>query len=183
MQRSYCNKGNTHLDLSEYLIEKEDEDDFLHHIRLALDNFNLSLEQAESLIVNIDKMSCKQGDRPQLLANFKKLCNEALYNVGNTYFVWGKFDNKYFDNSLEFLKKAASYAKDLSNPILEGKCYSSIGLIFFNKKEYDQAEAYFKKDVKICEENRDYHGLILTLKNMARVYHARRDYQTSKEYF
>lgn len=82
-----------------------------------------------------------------MLANFKRLCNEALYNVGNAYFVWGKYETKYFEKSLEYLKKAASYAKNLNNPILEGKCYSTIGLMFFNNKEYDQAEAYFRKDI------------------------------------
>ena len=186
IQRGYCNQGNVYLDLSEKLLDQDKEEQFSRNITMALENFTKSLKICETIIQDVKQpsnTSVSAEDKDQIIVNCKRLFNEAQFNIGNCYFVWGKFDSKYFKNALDSLKKAATYAKSLKNPILEGKAYSTIGLIHFNQKEYDQAEVYFKKDASICESNRDYQGLALTLRNIARLYHARRQYQLSVEHF
>ena len=185
-QRGYCNLGNVYLDVSEKLLDKDRDEEFLWNIKTSLENFKKSLKICETLTQSLKSAnyaSTPEEEKRKIALNCQRLFNEAQYNIGNCFFVWGKYDSKYFKDALDALKKAGTYAKTLQNPILEGKAYSTMGLINFNQKDYSQAEIYFKKDTSICEENKDYQGLMLTLRNLARLHHARKQYQISIEHF
>lgn len=119
----------------------------------------------------------KEEAKRMILKNYQKLEVDALYNLGSCFFVKGKFDNDYYKNSIEWLKKAIEYSIKIGYPILEGKCYNMIGLIHLQNKEYNKAEDFLKKDEEITEREKDVFGQVQTLKSLALVYNGKKDYE------
>ena len=190
-QRACCNLGNLFLDRGERYLEEDKDDRFLECIEQATKYLRDSEHYAERLLSQVQSDSTHtQGqqtsakdpfEKAQLIRNYQRLLNEAVFNIGNAYFVRGKYEDKYFAQATEYLRKTASMAKQSKSPILEGKAYSTMGLIFMQRKQYEQSKDYFEKDAQICEAQKDFPGLSLTLRNLAKVCQLTRDYSRTRD--
>ena len=61
--------------------------------------------------------------------------------------------------------------------------YNSLGIIFYNKGDYDKALNYYSRSLKIREEIRDKKGLAATLNNFGIVYQDQGDNAKAIEYY
>jgi len=60
---------------------------------------------------------------------------------------------------------------------------NSLGIIFYNKGDYDKALNYYSRSLKIREEIRDKKGIAATLNNFGIVYQDQGDYAKAIEYY
>ena len=184
IQRGFCNLGSTYLDKSE-LFELDKEEKFILNINLALENFNKSFELAEELINDqkrdVDKDK-KNGEieKVKILNNLEKLKNQAQLNIGSTYFVKGKQENKYLEDAIKYFKHCEEHSKAINDQLILDKVYHGLGLVYMNKKDYAKSEEYLRKNEEICTRNNDYLSAITTLKSLARLYQLKRDYKASQ---
>lgn len=95
---------------------------------------------------------------------------DAFFNIGNLYYVRGIFDDTFYKNAREIFLLTIKNAQKIDYSIVEGKCYNSMGLICQSMEQYGNAISYFKKDMAICEEEKDFNGLILTMINLIKIY-------------
>ncbi len=61
--------------------------------------------------------------------------------------------------------------------------FNSLGIIFYNKSNFDKAINYYGRSLKIREEIRDKKGIAATLNNFGIVYQDRGDYAKAIEYY
>jgi len=79
--------------------------------------------------------------------------NKILLNLASSYAALNEFDSAQF-----FLNKCL-FAKNQSNSSLKADQIFSLANVYFNKKEFDTAEVYFKRAIKIYKLNDDNIGL------------------------
>ena len=175
IQRGYCNIGNAYLDFCEELLEKGNfPRKFERNIKKALDSFSESLSTCEKLL-----KTCQKSDKP----HFERQKADALFNLGNAFLIKGRYDNDFYIKALDFFSQSRDFARSISYALIEGKSYSSIGLIYLNKKNYDQALQNLLKDEQICQKEKDYNGLRASCENLALVYQGKKDYEEAEKSF
>lgn len=104
------------------------------------------------------------------------------------YISYPKLDQelnlKIVDLANENLKKeslSSSEKKVFKKALSLG--YNSLGIIFYNKGDYDKAINYYSRSLKIREEIGDKKGIAATLNNFGIVYQDQGDYAKAIEYY
>jgi tetratricopeptide (TPR) repeat protein len=103
------------------------------------------------------------------LATFSKTKNlrseaKVYNNMGNLF-----LDNDY-DQSLDYLQKSLTIAKQISDVALTGTCYLNIGNVYYRKKSFSQAMSYYDKSEPILLALKDTLNLIKCLQNRGVIY-------------
>jgi signal transduction histidine kinase/Flp pilus assembly protein TadD len=100
-----------------------------------VENFNSS-EQSYSSAINMLNLSLKNNDR---LAEIK-----ALTNLANIFFLKNSLDSAFSTN-----QKALLLAKHLNNSKMIVVILNQIGLVYWKKGNYKNAEQHYKKSIEI----------------------------------
>jgi len=175
IQRGYCNLGNAYLDFCEELLEKGNfPRKFERNIQKGLDSFSESLSTCEKLL-----KACQKSDKP----HFERQKADALFNIGNGFLIKGRYDNDFYIKALDFFSQSRDFARSISYALIEGKSYSSIGLIYLNKRKYDQALQNLLKDEQICQKEKEFNGLRASYENLALVFQGKKDYEEAEKSF
>ena len=192
-QRACCNLGNALLDESETYLENKHDEKFLKFHDKSL-KYLKEAEVSARKLVKLSKRNPSNFNNPhqkkedQLFdvlstKDYETLVIEAVLNKANAYHVKGRYDKKYYKDAQDHLQKVIEMAIQSKKPILEGKAYFALGSIYLTLKEFETSLYYFEKDARICEMNRDYHGLSKTLRELGKLHLMRRDYDRSKELY
>lgn len=74
---------------------------------------------------------------------------KGLNNLGNAYFALAKYDSSQY-----YFQKSQAIFKNYEAPTLKAFVMSNLGKLFYNKKEYSQAENYLLEAKNILEQNK-----------------------------
>lgn len=190
LYRGFCNIGITYLEKGEKDLKRDTEDETktINYIDLALDSFDKSLKQLNELIEDQNKsISIPEENydnkKEQVLEKLLICRNEALYNIGNAHSIKAQHDEKYLTETIKCFKLTIDSSMKTNDESTLGKCYNGLGILFMQMKDYTNSESYLKKDEKICKKRNDYALLVITLRNLGRLYQLLRKYELSNNMF
>ncbi len=168
--------GDANLLLSQYFKNKTLADSSIYYAKLSLKYNRLNNDSLEtrrrSLAYNILGINYKnkglleeskkwhlQGIEESRKYNEKKLYYTNTHGLAMVY-----NDAKDFPNSLELFKKCLEYEKD--KQIIYAS-YINIGTIYSEMENYELANKYFKRGLKLSKKDKSYNALAVILLNLA----------------
>ncbi|TET90784.1 MAG: tetratricopeptide repeat protein [Methanomassiliicoccales archaeon] len=111
------------------------------------------------------------------LAEEKKKRAKIKSNIGEVYEIMGDHDNsiKLYSEALDLVKEGECIEKGLA--------LSGIGIVCWDKGEYDEALEHYEKSLEIMSMMGDEEGVARSLNNMGNVYLHRGEYDKALEQF
>ncbi|KAL4493114.1 hypothetical protein ABPG72_003199 [Tetrahymena utriculariae] len=185
IERAYCNFGQIYMDQAESFLEKNryTSKEFEKKIDESISYFVKSQAQIKKLIDSQTKKSQISGQNDFSQYHLRQKYVESLFNQACALFVKGKWDNIYYDQSINKLKETLREADQIQYTIIKGKCYNTLGLIYLQKKEYEKANKQFLKDAEICLQNNDMSGLIDDYMNIGITNQYLKQHEESQKYY
>ena len=167
------------LALSVELDNQEQKANSLHHIgatyfimnkpQEALRNYQeelgiwRQLGQKRGLALSLNDMANVQallGDNKNAITNFQQALalrreigdkpglGDTLIDVGNFY------NDRDHDQALKMYKEALQIQRDLGNENLQAACLNNIGLVYFEKAQFEDARTYYQQALQLYEKAR-----------------------------
>lgn len=178
LEQGFGNKGLTLVDISELLLEKNEFFDiqlserFMETIDSAIVSLGKSLELCEKMI-----------KKKYEIEIFKDRKAEGLLNLGNAYVIKGKHDADFYDKALQAFESSLNFAKSIGYSLMEGRSHFNKGLVYYEKKQFQQAIDNFVKDEKICRQEKELNGLRAVYQNLGLCYQELRQFSQANHYF
>jgi len=104
----------------------------------------------------------------------------SLHNLGESY-----YNNKDLENSREMTLLSIDISKSIGHSILLSACYNVMGRVELSSKNYDKAEVYFQKVIKIYRESSEDAHKITTLESfihISEIYKIRKHYDNQIDF-
>lgn len=111
---------------------------------IRINSYNSRLRMGQQIIPLIQKdLSAAEARKDTATAIFLNMI------IGNSYVSKGSFDEAY-----SYLNKALNFVTEYSSPISSRKCdiLYSLGILFYRKKDYKQAEQFFKETLPCARQ-------------------------------
>lgn len=178
LEQGYGNKGLTFVDISELLLEKNEffdiklQERFMETIDAAIASLSRSLELCETMLKKKYEITYSQERKA-----------EGLLNLGNAYVIKGKCDADFYDKALQTFEKSLVFANSIKYSLMEGKSHFNKGLVYYEKKQFQQAIDNFLKDEKICKQEKEMNGLRAVYQNLGLCYQELRQFSQANNYF
>lgn len=130
-------------------MEDRDFDSFFEKRKLDLTVEEL-LEASIELLV--DASSTADVYRKLNTEVVKELDGQIALNLGITYMLYCKLDDKYFSKALTNLLEGKKIAKKSNNLILDCKCEYNLAILYSQKNEDQNAEKHIKEYIKMVKD-------------------------------
>lgn len=99
-----------------------------------------------------------------------------IFLLGRGYLITGKHDV-----AAQMLHKALQYINRHGNAMSKFQCYSNLGIVYREEKQYDLALKALNKSCNLSYDLEDFSFVILALVNLSSVYSSLGNYQKSME--
>lgn len=140
------------------------------NVYLAKGNFNTAQSHYENALILIDSISSQSYAKGVIYQNLAELHRQK-----------GEIEL-----SLEYSAKAETILTSVfgdQNSYNFVGVFNTQGLCFFEKKDYESAEKYFKKLIGLVEQSKNHPDVIAVYVNMGELYSVTGDYQKALPYF
>ena len=116
------------------------------------------------------------------VAKNKEIEAAVLVNMGALFLDLGLFDKaaESLIPALKLLDKQEKNKKTLKDLSV---CYTNLGYLNLEQKQYNEAENYFKKSLELKKQNNDLRGIALLYNNIGNVSVARNNLKEAEMYF
>jgi two-component system, sensor histidine kinase PdtaS len=149
----------------------------------AIDTAKVDLlnQAAEQLKITNEEQALDYAKNALTLAlnkNYHTGTANAYYQIAEIYKAHGK-------NSLalEYFNKAIRYYKVTGDIYALVKVYNKIGVIHFNKSDFDKAVFYYTKAFKLAEKTDDFQAHAGILNNIGNIYYTQGKYTEAINYY
>lgn len=170
--------ASIHNNLGFNYYERGEIDLALHHYSLALSYYSLTNKNEEQAYVhsNMGQLLMRLNDTSAAIATYQKAINIAsgytaapmqqiicagLNSIGSIY-----FDQKKYDLSLNYHRRALAIRRSLKDVYNEVLSYCNIGFIYDGMLKVDSADFYLKKACSMADSLEDKRLILHTTKKM-----------------
>ena len=205
-------QSQTEIDSLSFVLQKNPADSSKIDLYLELHQAYIPMDTSRSLAFLNQAISLgrKIGDRKRICRSYLKLGNyywkkgrlrdakKALVNAEQqlsflkdpqmeaTFFLEQGLVNYFegtYQEAVENFFKAMKRYEIVGDTLGVAKCYSNIGISYWEMENLDEALENYLKGLKIIEKTSDSISLARSLGNIGLIYSARNDYEHALEYY
>lgn len=179
--------------LTKYFIESND-------LKSAIENAFVTLRQFEKLKDNfyvqltyslIGTINYKLKNENKAIDYFKKALEIGVKNgfASNLAYVYNNLGNVYANNiktsemALEYYRRALSIRRELKHEREISPILSNIGIIYFDRKDYELAERFYKEALDINLKANNKKSISINYTNIGNIYFEKADYKNADIYY
>lgn len=140
-----------------------------YHLKWYLGKSEVNYDSAVYYYTQAESMFMAQGEEVQ--------ASDLAYNISLLH-----YDKKNYAESLKKVNEALKVQVDLNNLRSIGRSLRHIGYVYYQINNYDSADYYLRRALKITDENNFLDDGLLVLQQLAELYEARNDYRTSNDF-
>lgn len=140
-----------------------------YHLKWYLGKSEVNYDSAVYYYTQAESMFMAQGEEVQ--------ASDLAYNISLLH-----YDKKNYVESLKKVNEALKVQVDLNNLRSIGRSLRHIGYVYYQINNYDSADYYLRRALKITDENNFLDDGLLVLQQLAELYEARNDYRTSNDF-
>lgn len=140
-----------------------------YHLKWYLGKSEVNYDSAVYYYTQAESMFMAQGEEVQ--------ASDLAYNISLLH-----YDKKNYVESLKKVNEALKVQVDLNNLRSIGRSLRHIGYVYYQINNYDSADHYLRRALKITDENNFLDDGLLVLQQLAELYEARNDYRTSNDF-
>lgn len=140
-----------------------------YHLKWYLGKSEVNYDSAVYYYSQAESMFMAQGEEVQ--------ASDLAYNISLLH-----YDKKNYVESLKKVNEALEVQVGLNNLRAIGRSLRHIGYVYYRINNYDSADHYLRRALKITDENNFLDDGLLVLQQLAELYEARNDYRTSNDF-